>query len=260
MLKNKCPNKISRSGEKGKKVNCYSIRIDKDNAPFLLVDNLKKNRLIGKKWNGEKFSDEFELNYSELKNYDLRIVHYFGLTDISFTSIKNYAFNYFTKYIYIKLWLKNIIQNIDQYFFNKKKIVTDKKISLLKNILDLQLNKYNSGISLIALMSELYSFKWLNHPNKEYEKRKLDLYLKSLIDGGELQKQDGKYIVTGKAITTLEKYELSEERHVREVKNQRKIVFLTIIIAIATLLQTKIIDIPTILDFNENKIISIKEK
>jgi hypothetical protein len=81
-----------------------------------------------------------------------------------------------------------------------------------------------------------------------------------LIDGGELQKQDGKYIVTGKAITTLEKYELSEERHVREVKNQRKIVFLTIIIAIATLLQTKIIDIPTILDFNENKIISIKEK
>ena len=61
------------------------------------------------------------------------------------------------------------------------------------------------------------------------------------------------YFVTGKAIITLEKYELSEERHIREIKNQRKIVLLTIIIAIATLLQTKIINVPTLIDFNLTK-------
>lgn len=252
ILSKNCPNRISRSGDEGKKVNCFTVRLDKNKEPFLLVENFKDNKLIGKKWDGQKFIDNFEVDIKKLEEYELFIIHYYGLATITFDGINDYGWNYFFKYIYIKLWLRNTIQNIDQFFFNKKKIVTDNRLSLLENMLEIQLNKPKSGIGFVDLMCKLYSFKWLYHPNKEIEKRKLKLYLDSLIDSGELIEKNNEYFVTGKAISTLEKYEQSEEKHIREVKHQRKIVLLTVIIAFATLLQTKIINIPTLISFDSS--------
>lgn len=250
ILNNKCQNRIPRSGEKGKRVNCFSVRLDRDSNPFLLVESFKDNKLIGKKWDGNKFSQVFDINIKDINEYELEITHFFGLITITFNGINDYAWNYYSKYIYIKLWLRNIIENIDQYFFNKKKIITEDRLSLLNNMITIQLDKYHSGISFIGLMTELYSFKWLNHPNKDYEKRKLKLYLDSLLETGDIEYKNDRYIVTGKAISTLEAYEKSEEKNINSIKHQRKIVFLTVIIAIATLLQTEIIKIPTIINFD----------
>lgn len=246
-----CPEIVPRSGEKSKSINCYVTYINSENKPYLLVKDIINERLYCKKWNSieQKFLDEDGLDFllEELDEGQINITHFYGSNTIIFDGLKDFTINYFTKWIYLKINMSTFIKSIDQYFFNKRKIITEDRLSLLDNMLNIQLDKYQSGISFIGLMTELYSFKWLNHPNKDFEKRKLKLYLESLIESGDLKYTNDKYLVTGKAISTLEAYEKFEEKHVSGIKHQRKILLLTIIIAIATLLQTKIVNIPTLM-------------
>ena len=252
ILEKECPNIISRSGEEGKLVNCFSVRVDKNNEPFLLVNAYRDEKIIGKKWNGNQFEGEFEISIEEIEDYDLFIIHYYGFETITFKGIYDYAKHYFSKYIYLKVFLRNSIQNIDQYFFNKKKIITKDRLNLLKFMLNMQLDRNNNGIGLIDLMTELYSIKWVYHPNKEDEKNRLKLYLESLLNSGDLKNSNNKYIVNGKAISTLERYERDDEKHIISVKLQRKMLLLTFVILLVAVIQADIVKVPIIWDFTEN--------
>ena len=70
------------------------------------------------------------------------------------------------------------------------------------------------------------------HPSFDILHKKLDLYLESLVESGELKKVNDEFVVTGNAISTIEKYEEEERRHTEAVKLQRKMFWLTIIAVI----------------------------
>jgi hypothetical protein len=61
--------------------------------------------------------------------------------------------------------------------------------------------------------------------------------------------------VTSKAITTLERYEEEERRHIQAVKLQRKMLYLTFILILVGLLQAGVIKLPTIIDLVGEKTI-----
>ncbi|WP_218104312.1 hypothetical protein, partial [Methylophaga muralis] len=67
-------------------------------------------------------------------------------------------------------------------------------------------------------------------------------------DSGELKKVNHEYVVTGKAISTIEKYEEEERRHTVAVKLQKRMVALTILLAFIALVQSGIINLPVLLD------------
>ena len=68
-------------------------------------------------------------------------------------------------------------------------------------------------------------------------KKKLELYLDSLAETGELSKVSNEYVVTGKAIVTIENYEGAERRHRDNIKAQRRKFYLTFILVIFALVQ-----------------------
>jgi hypothetical protein len=78
----------------------------------------------------------------------------------------------------------------------------------------------------------------------------MELYLDSLIDSGELRKINNEYVVTGKAIGTIEKYEEEERRHTEAVKLQKKMFWLTILGVLFTIVQSGFIKLPTVLDLS----------
>lgn len=55
--------------------------------------------------------------------------------------------------------------------------------------------------------------------------------------------------MTGKAISTLERYEEEEWRHTEAVKLQKKMVWLTIILAFVAMIQAGLIRLPALIDF-----------
>ncbi len=68
----------------------------------------------------------------------------------------------------------------------------------------------------------LYGRLWYKHIRNESFQYKVTLLMESLALSGELAEERGRYIVQGKAITTLVEYE-KEQRHARQQeKNSAK--------------------------------------
>ena len=254
LIANSCESRIPRSGKKGEKVNCYVVAIDHDDSPYFIATAIDGDVLTGLKWNGSSYADSATISISEINSGSLNITHYYGLSEVTYDSIYDVAWNYVTRLIYIKIHIHRYIDTTFQYFFNKKKLVTKKRMELLRFMMDDQLNRTHDGIGSLDLMTKIYSTRLFLHPSRDMQFKKSDLYLDSLVSSGELEKINDKYVVTGKAISTIEKYEEEERRHTEAVKLQRKMFWLTLIAVLFAIVQSGLIKLPTVFDFSDNPI------
>ena len=88
---------------------------------------------------------------------------------------------------YLKIHAVRHLSKLDQYLFNKKKLVTKQRTELLKFLIERTLDG-ETNHSPIDLMTDLYSIKWVLHPHGEKEQRKLEVFLDARVDTGELRK------------------------------------------------------------------------
>jgi len=102
----------------------------------------------------------------------------------------------------------------------------------------------------IDLMTELYSIKWVLHPDGDSQLEVLETYLDLLADSGDLQKNNYSYCLTGNALKAIEEYEEQERKHTENVKNQRIIAWLTFAIVLLTLIQAGLVKLPVLIDFS----------
>ena len=246
-----CGATIPRSGRKGEEVNCYVVALDHSKAPYFVATEIVGDVLTGLKWNGHSYADKISISISDLESGELNITHYYGLTEITYDGIYDVAWHYVTRLVYLKIRIYRFVDSTFQYFFNKRKLVTKRRMDLLRFMLDDQLDRAHEGISALDLMTKIYSMRLFLHPSLDVQERKIDLYLNSLVSSGELKKISDEYVVTGKAISTIEKYEEEERRHTEAVKIQRKIFWLTIIAVIFAIVQSGVIKLPTLLNFTK---------
>ena len=246
-----CASSIPRSGKKGEEVNCYVVALDHSDSPYFVATKIDGDVLTGVKWNGSSYADTGEISISDLESGTLNITHYYGLSEVPYHSIYNFAWHYLTRFIYLKIRIYRYIDTTFQYFFNKRKFVTKKRMELLRLMMDDQFDRIHEGISAIDLMTKIYSMRLFLHPSLEVQLKKMNLYLESLVLSGELCKSNNKYVVTGKAISTIEKYEENERRHTEAVKLQRKMFWLAIIAVIFAIVQSGVIKLPTLFDFSK---------
>jgi len=249
LFSNTCESRIPRSGKDGERVNCYVVSIDDNSEPYFIANKYKDGVISGLTWNVNSYSDEHTMSLPEFINGELRITHYYGLTTITYKSIYDFALHHATKLIYLKIHIRRIIERTTQYYFNKKKLITKKRMDLLQFMMEDQLDREHNAIDILLLMSKLYTIKWVLHPSRDEQKNILKLNLDSLVESGELREVNHEYIVTGKAISTIEKYEEEERRHTEAVKLQRKMVYLTVLILFIAIVQSGLIKLPTLLDF-----------
>jgi hypothetical protein len=250
ILSKSCPDRIPRTGSKAEKINCYIVALDKDDSPYFIALKADDKKLYGDIWDGTSYKSGGELTWEEFNDYKLRITHYYGIAEVWFDSIFRYLWHTISKHVYIEIQAKRKINELDQYFFNKKKLVTKKRIELLQFMIEDQVNRTHNGINSFDLMTKLYSVKWVMHPTEIEQNRKLELYLDSLVKSGELEKVNNEYVVSGVAIQTIEKYEEEERKHVEAVKLQKKMLYLTIIVAAMAIIQAGVVKLPTLIDFS----------
>jgi len=261
LLARKSPSRIPRSGEEGKKVNCYTTCIVSDNGDWLyLVDKFdkEKNELHVLALDYKKtfaVPESYSINHFSPEKF--HFIHYYGLYELHYKSVYDLAFNFISKYDVATVHIRIFWDIISQSRFNKKILVTKTTRELLQFLVEKQLNydvknsenSFNfsrKAIDEFSLMTELYSMRWVSHPKSSQERMKLELYLDSLVQSGNLQKNNHDYFVTGKALQTLEEYEENERRHQDAVKIQKGILWLTFVIALATMVEAKIIEVSSI--------------
>lgn len=257
LLSRPCENIIPRSGIKGSAVNCFVIAIDKVEQPYLLVHSLDGDEIGCLQWDGDQYSNERKLALTDFSPKDFHITHYYGLSEINFNGIFDYIINRATRWPYITIISVRILSRFDQYFFNKRKLISEKRIELLKLIVNATLDgRLEHGP--LDLMTTLYSIKWFSHPQGQEARAKLDIYLQCLEETGELRKQNQKYIITGKALRAIEDYEEQERKHTENVKIQRLSLRVALTIAALTFVQAGLVRLPPLLDLSGTKEIESK--
>ncbi|PSF09230.1 hypothetical protein C7H09_08025 [Marinobacter fuscus] len=247
-LRKQCPDRIPRSGDDGKSINCFSIRFDQGDKPYLLVEAVEGNQVICREWDGNSYSIDRRVNLSALDSNSLSITHYYGLSSVQYNGLWDVVVGRAIRLQYLKIHVHRTVNWLDQYFFNKKKLVTKQRMDLVKFLWSLKLQGQDE-VDAFNLMGQLYSLKWILHPEGQDQKQKVKAFLDSLADTGELEpRQNGKYRISGFTLKAIEEYEEQERRHTDHVKIQRWALFLTLAIVVFTAIQAEIIKIPTLMD------------
>ncbi|PPC95392.1 MAG: hypothetical protein CTY33_01205 [Methylotenera sp.] len=95
----------------------------------------------------------------------------------------------------------------------------------------------------------MYSMKVFVHPDFNKEASRIEALLMGLVDTDELRRINGNYELTGHAFKALDDYEEEDRRHKSMNFAQWVLIFITIGMLFATLMQAQIIKLPTLLDF-----------
>lgn len=247
LLSRACESTIPRSGEKGAKVNCYVTAIDKGTAPYLIVLGISDDELECLEWNGSRYEKEARISLSSIHLKQFSITHYYGLASVGYQGLLDFVLNRVTCWPYIKIHFVLAFDRLGQYIFNKQKFYTKQRMELLKFLVSRALDGKTEHHAL-DLMTDLYTLRWYLHPQGEEQQQRVEFYLESLAETGELKQLNYKYVVTGLALRTIEEYEEQERKHTENVKTQSRMVWLTVAVAIAGLVQAGLVKLPTIID------------
>lgn len=193
------------------------------------------------------------VNLSALDAKSMSVTHYYGLSSVQYSGLIDLVVGRSIKFEYLKIHVYRAITWLDQYFFNKKKLVTKQRMDLVRFLWELKLQGQDE-VDAFNLMGQLYSLKWILHPEGHDQKEKVEAFLESLSDTGELEaRQNGKYRITGFTLKAIEEHEEQERRHTDNVKIQRWALLLTLVIVVFTAIQAEIIKIPTIMDLSTSQ-------
>ena len=247
VLSRPCESRIPRSGSKGAAVNCFVTAIDKGDDPYLIVQSLHNGMLGCIEWDGSSYSKAIDLPLSDFRFGDFRITHYYGLSEVTYNGLIDFLVNRATAWPYIKIKAVLAFTHFDQYLFNNKKLIAKERMDLLKVLVNEALDGRIEHEPL-DLMTALYSIKWFSHPQGTEARRRLEFYLESLAETGELRKANHKFTVTGHALRAIDEYEEQERKHTENVKMQWRTFWLALAVAALTAVQAGLVKLPTLID------------
>lgn len=250
VLRRACGFRISRSGEAGANVNCFVVSVERSGLPDLLVKSVSDDTLVCLQWDGERYSDECNVPLSALNTRDFRITHFYGLSEIHFIGLNDFLLNRAMPWHYLGILISRRLHSVGQYFFNKKKLVTKQRVDLLKLFLERAL-KGRTDNNVIDVMTELHSIRWIWHPLRDVEQRRLEFYLRALVETGDLRVENQSYVLTGFALRAIEEYEEQERKHTENVKMQWRTFWLALVIGALTVIQAGLVKLPAIIDLTD---------
>lgn len=245
-----CEATVPRSGEDGEKVNCFITKVHQGDVPLPVVLALDGNNLIGLAWDGKHYGLDICIPLEQIKLSQFRVTHFYGLWKVQYSGLLDFLVGRVTTWPYVKIHAVRFISRIDQYFFNKKKLITKRRMELLSFLVNRHLDG-KTEFAPIDLMTDLYTLRWVEHPDRDAAMQQLELYLQAMVETGELEKIDYKYRVSGHALLTIEENEEQERKHTENVRMQRGMLWLTVVIAALTAVQAQLIKLPTIFDFSK---------
>lgn len=76
-------------------------------------------------------------------------------------------------------------------------------------------------------------------------------YLDKLAETNDLVKNGIDYQITGHGVAAIELYEEQERKHGESISTQRRMFWLTIVIALLTLVQAGLVKLPPLLDLTK---------
>lgn len=241
---------VVRIGTGVELVDAKILRILRDEEPWLIVDRREGDDVICASWNGKTHAGESPYPISQFKDEQFKIKHYYGPSTIFYDSLSDYARGYYLKFPYAVIHIRRTLEHAGSLWYNRRTLVRVQRLELLTFMIEQAAEGKNSFNSL-DLMTDMRTTRWITHPNGESVHSRLELYLKSLVDTGELKKANGEFWITGYALSLVEERSEQERKHKQSIKIQWLIALLAFVTAVLTVVQAGLIRLNPLLDFTK---------
>lgn len=206
-------------------------------------------KLIGKcvvleKWNTEKqaYTTRLNISISDVERMNVEVIHWKKYGPLKFDSIVLFAINYFTRFAYLKNLLTRAKNKLLVPFSHNREMTGLDRITLLKMLVSEYVHqspeKTHTGVTGNEVIDLLYGTLWYHHIKNEDFRRKIFLLLQSLVMTGDIKLEEGKYLIQGQAISTIVAWESDERRDKQQLRIQKNINRLMLIITASTLMIT----------------------
>jgi hypothetical protein len=123
-------------------------------------------------------------------------------------------------------------QRIAQFLFNRRRLARQDRIAVLRYIFDQTVENSGYRTSNTDLPSRIYGMRFWGRDDHDFHLSYYQLVLDSLKESGDLEKVDHSYVLSPKAVATLDAHETQQERHRDNIGIQRRIALITFVLAI----------------------------
>jgi hypothetical protein len=230
------PARIPMSGKDRLRERDYFVVYLGDNRDPLrfLVQRIDNAQLHGI-WfiDGPDKREERSISIEDASQYDLSITQYFAELEIPY---KNGAVLLLSNALQIPL-VHLIATRFSTYLYGRKTLIRSDRMAVLKRIVEESINRDDFQVNSVTLLLLFHGDRAFLHPKRDTMLRYYDYIIESLTDARELVGPSQSKVVGPNALSSLARYEEENRRHEENVRQQRAIKWLTIVIAAAAITQ-----------------------
>ncbi len=249
-LETPCPEKIPRTGDKAKDVDCYAVYVTDKNGTYLAT-SVEGNKLKADLWDAEKQKHSIAktLYLDNLDELNFEINHFHGVVTHTYKSWMEFTIHEATLiYKLLSYWAiaKStfwvvFFYRLPQLVFNRKRIGKPNREQVLIEVIELNRRNRHQDFEASKLLQNRYGTRVARHPDYPALLNDWFLILESLAEEGEVSGGPNKYRIKGKAITSLQALQEENARKNRSDNNAKWMTILTLILAFTTLFQSGLV-------------------
>jgi hypothetical protein len=241
---------VLRIGTGVELVDTKIILFRKNEEPWLIVERRDGEDLVCSTWNGTNHVGATRYPIGQFSDEQYEIKHYYGPSTIYFKSLSDYALGYYLRLPYALIKIQRGLERAGTLLYNRRRLVLGQRLDLLTFMIE-QAAEGKSSFRSLDLMTDMHTIRWITHSNGESIRSRLELYLDSLVDTGELTKANGDYRLTGHALRLVEERSEQERKHRQGIRIQWLIAALTLATVILAIFQAGLIELNPLLDLKD---------
>ncbi|MDE9613083.1 hypothetical protein NFK58_12215 [Citrobacter portucalensis] len=206
--------------------------------------SLNGKNVVLEKWHAEQhaYVEKINLPLNDLEKMNVEIIHWRKQGPLRFDSIFLFTISYFTRIAYVKNMFARAKSRVFSTFSSSRELTGLDRIMLLQVLVNEYVHqspqKTHTGVTCEEVIDLLYGTLWYKHIKNEDFRRKVFLLLQSLVITEEIKFNDEKYYIQGKAISTIVSWESEDKREKQQIRIQRNISRLMLVITASTLMIT----------------------
>lgn len=219
------PNSIPTSPPGSDNTDVYVLQLLDNELTRFTANRRSTNRGLQGLWFEGIGQGGFESSvpFSSIPEFGLRFEHHYKGFHFSYTTPIAFLLHHF----FNVASLYRVYNWLAQLAFNRKRLVREGRVSILRFIHERTLDDRDFRTSSIDLMTQMFSLRWVMHPDRSRTQGHYSLILRSLLLDGDLESVGNSYRLSPKALSTLATFEEEDRRHAENRRRQTILAFLT---------------------------------
>jgi hypothetical protein len=229
---------------KRKNNDCFWAFLSVSNKPYCTIEERHQSHYKGRAYDGRQFNLPVSVPAKHIWQSEVSLRHFRGHNELRYTGALRFCCLGITGIRHFYAVCVARYRWIRQRLYNLRRINMLDRMSLLEHIVNRAREQGRVRIDPMQIMSELFTDRWILHPDGLKNETYLQFLLDSFATTGEIQKTGSDYQVTGLAFATLDSLHRDDRRHKDQIRTQIFMIMVTILLAPIASVQAGIFNWP----------------